>query len=197
MIPTMIDAEKYEGHSADDTDLLARCILALPAIPWLRGLAKAIRGQQVGSVLIKIAARFKTFFDSFRKRKREGSLKRVYNSITSVNYMSKNAAAEGANSEKDLHASKVVASKEEADKKSETLKAERRESRTKQIRQMRRSSSSIIVDASMKAKLQSLSMGNEEEAGGTMTPTRVQFAIGKGGGEPGSLPGLGRSSSEK
>jgi len=49
--------------------------MALPAIPWLRGLAKAVRGEQVGSVLQNIAAKFKLVCEAFRDKKRLGSLR--------------------------------------------------------------------------------------------------------------------------
>ena len=62
-------------HNAD----VARALLALPAIPWLRGLAKAIRGDQVGRVLVKIATSFATFIENFRAKKRAGSLRRFQN----------------------------------------------------------------------------------------------------------------------
>ena len=53
MLPATREGERRDDP--EDEDLLARCLLALPSIPWLRGLAKAIRGQQIGRVLIRIA----------------------------------------------------------------------------------------------------------------------------------------------
>mmetsp|Transcript_7959 Transcript_7959/g.16012 ORF Transcript_7959/g.16012 Transcript_7959/m.16012 type:complete len:1543 (-) Transcript_7959:52-4680(-) len=186
MLPTMMETEKYD---ANEEDMLARSILALPSIPWLRGLAKAIRGQQVGSVLLKIAARFRTFFESFRKRKREGSLRRAFHAVTSTNFMRKSSSSsksfvesggddggdDGSGKARESSMGKISVSKEDADKRTEEIKAAKRESRTNQIRQMRRSSSSILVDASMKAKLDSLGISEKEETG-SVTPTRVLFS---------------------
>ena len=61
------------GTSEHET--VSRALMALPAIPWLRGLAKAVRGEQVGSVLQNIAAKFKTVTVKFREKKRMGSLR--------------------------------------------------------------------------------------------------------------------------
>lgn len=182
MLPTMLESERYQGHAGDETDMLARSILALPSIPWMRGLAKAIRGQQVGSVLLRIATRFRTFFESFRKRKREGTLKRVFNTVKAAQYLKKastgSISSNSSVSEEKKLASKMTVSNEDAEKIAEANKAKKRESRTNQIRNMRRSSSSIIMDASSLSKL---GIGNLEDSG-AITPTRAQFS--KGEAEP-------------
>jgi len=58
-----------------EEEIVSRALMALPAIPWLRGLAKAVRGEQVGSVLQNIAAKFKLICSRFRDKKRDGSLR--------------------------------------------------------------------------------------------------------------------------
>ncbi|GMH52011.1 hypothetical protein TL16_g01138 [Triparma laevis f. inornata] len=201
MLPTMHDGKYTASKVAfEQDDYLARSLLALPAIPWLRGLAKAIRGQQIGSVLIKIAARFRTFFDNFRQKKLSGDLKRAVKKVTAVGNLRIDGKLEV---ERDLDSplsppggQLVVTDLKGAKQKTEQVKAGRRESRKGAVRQMRRSSSAIVVDADMRARLKEDFGGagggdGEEEC---LTPTRVHFAK-EGGGGGGGDRGFGRQES--
>ncbi|GMI06814.1 hypothetical protein TrVE_jg14385 [Triparma verrucosa] len=186
MLPTMTDGKFTASKAAfEEDDYLARSLLALPAIPWLRGLAKAIRGQQIGAVLIKIAARFRTFFDNFRAKKLSGSLKRAVIKVSTVE-MLRSGGKEGArapplSSISPVGTGLVVTDLKGAKEKTEQVKAERRESRKGAVRQMRRSSSAIVIDDDMRNRLKEFGVGGKGSTGKgeeeeCLTPTRVQFA---------------------
>ena len=107
-----------------------------------------------------------------------------------MDYVNKAVRYEGVNGGSDNHRAKV---------KTAEIKAQRRASRNKQVRMMRRSSSSVVVDAGMaeKFKMMAQEEGQKQEC---LTPTRVSFDPGFTGGGVGAGtqygPGLGRSVSE-
>jgi hypothetical protein len=155
-----------------EEDLMGRALLALPAVPWLRGLAKAIRGQQIGAVLLRIGNRFRQFFENFRKRKAAGLLQ----TQRALPLGGLGAVKEGGGEGGEEEEGGGAGGKSKSKKKTEELSAARRESRSDHVRSLRRSSLTLQLES-----FKGIGLEGDGEPAGSLTPTRVAFAKNAGG----------------
>jgi len=159
------------GTSEHET--VSRALMALPAIPWLRGLAKAVRGEQVGSVLQNIAAKFKTVTVKFREKKRMGSLR----SLSTAVEMGAGTSMSRAKPRGSLSLARVNSENiTDTEKKKEKSRQENFNDKADlhsiqaEMRSRRRSSVASIDTSSVKVGRGSLLMGDLDNSGGFNSP---------------------------